>query len=114
MKRMAVDGGGWTVFAPMAFDGVGWMRIAGPRVEARDACMSVTTFIHLLHGIPLSELDARLESAVRALEAGAPSVRVIDDAHRVDRIILCSVPEVPDGDAQHARPGQTAYRAHAR
>lgn len=85
----------WTVFAPLAYDGVGWVRIAGPQRDARAACMSVTAHIHLLEGVPLTELDARAESAVRELEDGAVSVAVIDDAHRVDRIILCSVAGVP-------------------
>jgi hypothetical protein len=80
----------WTVFAPMAFDGLAWVRIAGPQDDARQACMSVTARIHLLQGLPLSELDARAESAIRQLEDGAVSVRVIDDAHRVDRIIVWS------------------------
>jgi hypothetical protein len=85
----------WTLFAPMAFDGLGWVRIAGPQDDARQACMSVTARIHLLQGLPLSELDARAESAVRQLEDGAVSVRVIDDAHRVDRIILLSAAVLP-------------------
>jgi len=84
-----------TVFAPMAFDGLGWMRIAGPQPDARDACMSVTAHIHLLEGLPLRELDARVEGAVRELEDGAVSVAVIDDSHRVDRIIVCSVVGLP-------------------
>ena len=105
MKQGGLQPGEWTVFAPMAFDGVGWMRIAGPQLEARDACMSVTAFIHLLQGLPLSELDAHAESAVRALEDGASSVLVVDDAHRVDRIILCSASGVPDWAAKPGRSG---------
>lgn len=88
--------GEWAVFAPMAYDGVGWVRIAGPQRDARAACMSVTAHIHLLEGLPLSELDARAEGAVRELEDGAVSVVVIDDAHRVDRIMLSSAVRVPD------------------
>lgn len=101
----AAEGGGrrpsgWSVFAPMAFDGISWVRIAGPQRDARAACMSVTAHIHLLQGLPLGELDARAESAVRALEDGAVSVAVIDDLHRVDRIIVCSAAGFPDWDAQ--------------
>ena len=92
--------GEWTLFAPMAFDGRSWERIARPQPDARAACMSVTTHIHLLQeGFPLGELDARAESAVRALEDGAVSIAVIDDVHRVDRIFLCSVTGFPDWDA---------------
>ena len=87
--------GEWSVFAPMAYDGVGWVRIAGPQHDPRAACMSVTAHIHLLKGIPLRELDARAEDAVRELEDGAVSVAVIDDTHRVDRIMLSSVTGVP-------------------
>lgn len=79
------------MYTPMAFDGLGWVRIAGPQPDARAACMSVTAQIHLLEGLPLRELDARAESAVRELEDGAASVAVIDESHRVDRIIVCSV-----------------------
>jgi hypothetical protein len=85
----------WTVYAPMVFDGLGWVRIAGPQGDARAACMSVTAHIHLLEGLPLRELDARAEGAVRELEDGAVSVAVIDDSHRVDRIIVCSVAGLP-------------------
>jgi hypothetical protein len=84
------DGIDRTVFAPMAFDGLGWMRIARPQQDARAACMSITAHIHLLEGLPLRELDARAEDAVRELEDGAVSVAVIDDAHRVDRIVVCA------------------------
>jgi len=91
--------GQWTLFTPMAFDGISWARIAGPQRDARAACMSVTAHIHLLHGLPLGELDARAESAVRALEDGAVSVAVIDDRHRVDRIFVCSVSGSADWDA---------------
>ncbi len=79
------------MFTPMAFDGCSWVRIAGPQPDARAACMSVTAHIHLLQDLPLGELDARAESAVRELEDGAVSVAVIDDVHRVDRIVVCSV-----------------------
>lgn len=84
------------VFAPMVFDGLGWVRIARPQRDARAACMSVTAHIHLLQGLPLSELDARAEDAVRDLEDGAVSVAVIDDTHRVDRIFLSLVSDFPD------------------
>ena len=80
--------GEWSVYAPMAYDGVGLVRIAGPQRDPRDACMSVSAYIHLLDGLPLRELDARAEDAVRELEGGAATVAVIDDSHRVDRIIL--------------------------
>jgi hypothetical protein len=85
----------WTLFAPMAFDGLGWVRIAGPQEDPRHACMSVAARIHLLRNIPLGELDARAESALRELEDGAVSVRVIDEAHRVDRIVLLSAAVLP-------------------
>ena len=75
------------------------MRIAGPQADARAACLSVSTHIHLLENRPLGELDASAESAIRALEDGAVSVAVIDDVHRVDRIYLCSVTGFPDWDA---------------
>jgi hypothetical protein len=39
--------------------------------------------------IPLRDLDARAEAAIRALEDGADSVTVIDDQHRVDRAGPC-------------------------
>jgi len=77
------------LFAPMAFDGVSWVRIAEPQPDAVGACMSITAHIHLLQERPLGELDARAGSAIRALEDGAVSVAVIDDMHRVDRIYVC-------------------------
>lgn len=36
-------------------------------------------------GLPLRELDARAQPAIKALEGGAANVTVIDDLHRVDR-----------------------------
>ena len=48
--------------------------------------LSVTAHIHLMcPELPLRELDARAEPAIKALEGGAVSVTVIDDLHRVDR-----------------------------
>jgi hypothetical protein len=36
--------------------------------------------------IPLRELDAQTENAIRALEDGADTVTVVNELHRVDRI----------------------------
>jgi ribosomal protein S11 len=75
------------VFTPMVLSGcLGWVRISAPQSGARAACLAVTTHIHLMRpDIPLRDLDARAEAAIRALEDGADSVTVIDDQHRVDR-----------------------------
>jgi hypothetical protein len=74
-------------FIPMAFiDGLGWVPITGPQAAPRAACLSVTARIHLLNpGLPLRDLDARAQESIDALEAGARSVTVIDEFHRVDR-----------------------------
>ena len=40
--------------------------------------------------VPLKNLDAQAEAAIRALEAGAASVNVIDERHRVDRGVQMS------------------------
>jgi len=74
-------------FIPMAFiDGLGWVPITGPQAAPRAACLSVTARIHLLNpDLPLRDLDARAQESIDALEAGARSVTVIDEFHRVDR-----------------------------
>jgi hypothetical protein len=74
-------------FIPMAFaEGLGWVAIRVPQSAARAACLSVTAHIHLLNPrLPLRDLDAHAEDAIRALEDGARSVTVIDELHRVDR-----------------------------
>ncbi len=80
----------WVTFTPMAFNGLDWVRITSPQPTARFACLAVTAYISLLRpGTPLHDLDARAEAAIRALEDGAPTVTVIDDRHRVDRVDLC-------------------------
>jgi hypothetical protein len=86
--------GGWAVFTPLVFtDGLGWTRITRPQPEARAACLYVSAHIHLMQpALPLRDLDARAEAAIRALENGAASVTVIDDLHRVDRAGLCPPP----------------------
>jgi hypothetical protein len=78
---------GWALFVPLAYaDGLGWTRITVPQAEPRAACLSVAAHIHLMRPeLPLRELDARAEPAIKALEGGAASVTVIDDLHRVDR-----------------------------
>jgi hypothetical protein len=72
----------------MVFSGcLGWVRISASQGGARAACLAVTAHIHLMRpDIPLRDLDARAEAAIRALEDGADSVTVIDDQHRVARI----------------------------
>lgn len=65
---------------------LGWVRISAPQTGARAACLAVATHIHLMRpDIPLRDLDARAEAAIRALENGADSISVIDDQYRVDR-----------------------------
>jgi len=88
----AAPGGGrrtaaWAEFVPLAFnDRLGWVRITAPQPGARAACLSVTAHIHLMQpGIPLRELDAQTENAIRALEDGADTVTVVNELHRVDR-----------------------------
>jgi hypothetical protein len=79
------------MFIPMAFDGLAWSRIVGPQQDARAACLLATAHIHLFQPeVPLRDLDARAEAAIRALEDGAATVMVIDDRHRVDRIGLAA------------------------
>jgi hypothetical protein len=76
----------WATFTPMAFDGLAWARITGPQQDARAACLLATAHIHLFRPeVPLRDLDAKAETAIRALEEGALTVLVIDDRHRVDR-----------------------------
>jgi hypothetical protein len=77
----------WSQFVPLAYvAGLGWVRITAPRPDARAACLSVTAHIHLLQpDLPLRELDAQAEIAIKALEGGEPTVTVIDELHRVDR-----------------------------
>jgi hypothetical protein len=78
-----------TVFSALMFDGARWMGIGGPHPGAR-ACLCVVTWIGLMQqGVPLADLRERAEVAVRALEEGAVSVPVVDDRHRVDRVVLC-------------------------
>lgn len=79
---------------PLVFtDGLGWTRITRPQPEARAACLYVSAHIHLMQpALPLRDLDARAEAAIRALEDGTASVTVIDDLHRVDRAGLCPPP----------------------
>jgi len=91
--RSAAPGGGrraaaWAEFVPLVFnDCLGWVRITVPQPGARAACLSVTAHIHLMQPrIPLRELDAQTESAIRALEDGADTVAVVNEFHRVDRI----------------------------
>jgi hypothetical protein len=77
---------GLAAFTPMVFDGLAWSRIVGPQQDARAACLLVTAHIHLFRPqVPLRDLDARAEAAIRELEDGAATVMVIDDRHRVDR-----------------------------
>lgn len=74
-------------FTPMVLTGsLGWVRISAPQAAARPACLAVTAYMHLMRpDMPLKNLDAKAEAAIRALEDGAASVNVIDDLHRVDR-----------------------------
>jgi hypothetical protein len=74
-------------FIPMTFaEGLGWIAIRAPQPTARSACLSITAHIHLMNPLlPLRDLDARAQDAIRALEDGAGSVTVIDEHHRVDR-----------------------------
>ena len=82
---------GLATFLPLAFDGLAWSRIVGPQQDARAACLLATAHIHLFQPeVPLRDLDARAEAAIRALEDGAATVMVIDDRHRVDRIGLAA------------------------
>jgi hypothetical protein len=99
--RMGVSGGSdrsglqaaresLAVFSALVFDGARWMGIGGPHPDARAACLCVVTWIGLMEpGVPLADLRERAEVAVRALEDGAVSVPVIDERHRVDRMVLC-------------------------
>jgi hypothetical protein len=78
------------VFAALMFDGVGWMRVGGPQEDARTACMCVAAWVHMLEpDKPLRDLQERAEASVRVLENGATSVCVIDERHRVDRVVIC-------------------------
>ena len=91
---------GLATFIPMAFDGLAWSRIVGPQRDARAACLLAAAHIHLFGPeVPLRDLDARAEAAIRALEGGAATVMVIDDRHRVDRAGLTAgtsgMPETP-------------------
>jgi hypothetical protein len=89
--RVGPDGP--ATFTPMAFDGLAWSRITSPQQDARAACLLVTAHIHLFRPeVPLRDLDARAEPAIRELEDGAASVMVIDDRHRVDRAGLSTMP----------------------
>jgi hypothetical protein len=88
MLRSAVA----VTFTPMVFDGRGWSRITSPQEHPRAACLLVTAHIHLFRPeLPLRDLDARAEPAIRELEDGAETVMIIDDHHRVDR----NAPSVP-------------------
>lgn len=89
----AAPGGGrraaaWAEFVPLAFnDCLGWVRITVPQSGARAACLSVAAHIHLMQPrVPLRELDAQAENAIRAPEDGADTVTVVNEFHRVDRI----------------------------
>ena len=78
------------VFSALVFDGARWMEIGGPHPDPRAACLCVVTWVGLMEpGVPLADLRERAEVAVRALEDGAASIPVIDDRHRVDRVMLC-------------------------
>lgn len=90
--------GGMATFTPMVLTGsLGWVRIAAPQAAARPACLAVTAYMHLIRpDMPLKNLDAKAEAAIRALEDGAASVNVIDDLHRVDRDCPFLAPR-PDG-----------------
>lgn len=78
--------GDLVTFTPMAFDGLAWSRVTGPQRDARAACLLVTAFVHLFNPeLALRDLDARAESAICALEDGAPAVMVIGDRHRAGR-----------------------------
>jgi len=82
--------GSLAVFSALVFDGARWMGIGGPHRDARTACLCVVTWVGLMEpGVPLADLRERAEVAVRALEDGAASIPVIDDRHRVDRVMLC-------------------------
>lgn len=94
-----------TLFAPIASDETGWVRIAEPQPDARAACMSVAAHVHLPRPrVPLCELEARAASAVADLEGGAVSMTVIDGLHRVDRIVRCADPRGPAAPDVLARP----------
>jgi hypothetical protein len=118
--RMSVSGGSdrgglqaaresLAVFSAQVFDGARWMGIGGLHPDARAACVCVVTWIGLMEpGVPLADLRERAEVAVRTLEDGAVSVPVIDDRHRVDRVVLCpGRRSEPQGD-DHAFPGVPA------
>ncbi len=78
------------VFSALVFDGAQWMGIGGHHPDARAACLCVVTWIGLMQpDVPLADLRERAEVAVRALEDGAAGVLVVDDRHRVDRVVLC-------------------------
>jgi len=90
-RRAGPDG--LAAFTPMTFDGLAWSRITSPQRDARAACLLVTAHIHLFRPeVPLRDLDARAEPAIRELEDGAASVMVIDGRHRVDRAGLSVMP----------------------
>ena len=78
------------VFSALVFDGARWMGIGGYHGDARAACLCVVTWIGLMQpDVSLADLRGCAEVAVRVLEDGAVSVFVIDDRHRVDRVMLC-------------------------
>lgn len=97
------------VFSAMVFDGARWMAIGGPHPDARSACLCVATWVSLMQpGAPLAELRERAQVAVRALEEGAVSVPVVNDRHRVDRVVLFPGRQpAPQGD-DRAVPGVPA------
>lgn len=75
------------VFTPLVLSGsLGWVQVTAPQDTARAACLAVTAYIHLMRpDLPLRDLDAKAEAAIRALEDGAASANVIDELYRVDR-----------------------------
>jgi hypothetical protein len=85
--RDAQPQAGLAAFTPMTLCvPLGWIPICAPQPGPRAACLAVTAYIHLMRpATPLRDLDVQAEDAIRALEAGAGSVTVIDDQHRVDR-----------------------------
>lgn len=87
IDQSAADIAGQATFTPMVLSGsLGWVRIAAPQAAARAACLAVTAYWHLMRPeVPLRNLDALAETAIRALEGGAVGVNVIDECHRVDR-----------------------------
>jgi hypothetical protein len=98
-----------TVFSALVFDGARWMGIGGPHPDARAACLCVVTWIGLMQpGVPLADLREHAEVAVRVLEEGAVSVFVIDDRHRVDRVVLCPGRRPGPQEDDRAVPGVPA------